>query len=71
VNIPFCPPDVEKGRRKTRELLGVKIDSGRVRNPIQETTIMDIIRDNFSWLDQIKEIKTNRQLTNPQLTSAN
>jgi hypothetical protein len=58
--IPFYPPDDKKGRRKTGELPGVKINSSRVRNPIQETKIMDIIRDNFPWLDQIREIKTNR-----------
>jgi hypothetical protein len=62
------PPDVEKGRRKTRKLPGVQIDGSRIRNPIQKTAIMDIIRNNFSWLDQIREIKTNRQLTKTQLT---
>jgi hypothetical protein len=67
--IPFCPPDVEKERRKTGELPRVKINSSRVKNPIQETTIMDIIMDNFSWLNQIREIKTNRQLTKTQLSS--
>jgi hypothetical protein len=57
--IPFCPPDIEKGRRKTGKLLGVKIDSGRVKNPIQKTPIMNVIKDNFRWLDQIREMETN------------
>jgi hypothetical protein len=32
--IPFCPPNVEKRRRKARESPKVKIDGRRVRNPI-------------------------------------
>jgi hypothetical protein len=67
--IPFYPPNVEKGRRKTRKLPRVMIDSGRVRNPVQKTPIMDIVGDNFSWLNQIREVEANRQLTKPQLTS--
>jgi hypothetical protein len=67
--IPLCPPDVEKGKRKTRELAGVKVDSSRIRNSIQEMTIMDVIRDNFPWLDKMRKIKTNRQLAKPQPTS--
>jgi hypothetical protein len=69
VIIPFCPPDVEKVGRKTGELLGDKIDSGRIRNPVQKTPIMNIIGDNFLWLDQIREIEANPQLTKPLLTS--
>jgi hypothetical protein len=69
VIIPFCPPDVEKVGRKNGELLGDKIDSGRIRNPVQKTPIMNIIGDNFLWLDQIREIEANPQLTKPLLTS--
>jgi hypothetical protein len=58
--------DIEK-RRKAGKLPGVKIDGGRIRNPVQETLIIDIIGDNFPWLDQIREIETNQQLTKPQL----
>jgi hypothetical protein len=32
--IPFCPPDVEKGRRKTGESPRVKIYGRRFRDPI-------------------------------------
>jgi hypothetical protein len=45
--VPFCPPDVEKGRRKTGKLPRVQINGSRIRNPIQKTTIIDIIRNNF------------------------
>jgi hypothetical protein len=34
VIIPFCPPDVEKERRKTGESPRIKIDGRRVRDPI-------------------------------------
>jgi hypothetical protein len=68
MTVPFCPPDVEEGKRKTGKLPGVQNNGSRIRNPIHETTIMDIIRNNFPRLDQIREIKTNRQLTKTQLT---
>jgi hypothetical protein len=32
--IPFCPPDIEKRRRKAGKLPGIKINGGRIRNPI-------------------------------------
>jgi hypothetical protein len=32
--IPFCPPDVEEQRRKTRKSPKIKIDGRGVRDPI-------------------------------------
>jgi hypothetical protein len=49
----ICPPDIEKRRKKPGKLPRIKINGGRIRNSVQETPIMDIIRNNFSWLDQI------------------
>jgi hypothetical protein len=42
---PFCPLDIKKRRSKTGKFLGVKIDSGRIRNQIKETLIMSTIRN--------------------------
>jgi hypothetical protein len=34
MNIPFCPPDVEEGRRKTGKFPRIKIDGRGVMDPI-------------------------------------
>jgi hypothetical protein len=37
---PFCAPDVKKEGRKARKSPGSKIDSGRIKNPIQKALII-------------------------------
>jgi hypothetical protein len=52
MTIPSAHQILKRGE-KTRKLPRIKINGGRIRNSVQETPIMDIIRNNFSWLDQI------------------
>jgi hypothetical protein len=65
---PLFPPDIKKRRSESGKFPGIKIDSGRIRNHIQEALIMSTIRNNLLWFDQIGKVKANRQLAKPQLT---
>jgi hypothetical protein len=31
---PFCPPNIEKGGRKAKKSPRIKINSGRIRDPV-------------------------------------
>jgi hypothetical protein len=66
---PFCPPDIKKRRSEGGKFPEIKINSGRIKNQIQEMLIMSTIRNNLMWFDQIGKVNANRQLSKPQLTS--
>jgi hypothetical protein len=56
---PFCPPYIKKGRRKAKKFPRIKINSSRIRDPVQKTPIISTTRNNLPWFNQIREVKAD------------